>query len=110
MGLNSFVRLGLFAALITPLVVACNSAPKVTEVSREERQLTIVGIDQPRGYYLDLHDTKENRRFQRVYIAKRCSEFRRYPVGTTVKTSVIKLSDGANKVDAVGLRKMICGY
>lgn len=102
------LRFCLLATVIAT-TVACTSTPAVTEVSREEREMTIVKVNPPKSYYLDLRDQHGNL-FQRVYIARRCSEHRDYPVGTKVKVQVVKLSDGTTRVDQKSLRKLICRF
>jgi len=109
MVIRNILRLCLLATVVASTAFACESTPPVTEVSREEREMIIVKVNRPKYYYLDLRDSDGNL-FPRVYIAKRCSEHRDYPVGTKVKADVVKMSDGTTRVDGRGLRKLICRF
>jgi len=72
-------RLALLTVIALGLT-ACGPAPTLHS---ESRVFEVTAINPPKRFYVDLKDVETGRRFQSVYVSKRCSNWRKTTIGST---------------------------
>lgn len=61
----------------TVLLTACDSR---VEVSRQVKEYEVIKIYPPKRFHVDLKDVQTGQFYQRQYVSKRCSQWRRLPM------------------------------
>lgn len=99
----------IFSCIILPTVFSCNRVP--TEVLWQKTEdFTIVNIDPPKHFYLDLKRVSDGRVFTHVWIGKHCSNMC-ISVGDTIKATYGKYKNGNDtweEFDILKIRNMVC--
>lgn len=80
----------MWRCIMLVLVVALSGCTSYTEVERTAQTFEVTKVKPPKRLYVTLKDLKTNE-VTRVYVAKRCSQWRKIKVGSTVSLTKVTL-------------------
>lgn len=72
-----------FACLVCLLtLVGCERRPPDAVVASTKKTYEIVGINQPKHFYVDLRDVETGYVYKHVYVSKHCNAWRKLKMGS----------------------------
>lgn len=94
--------------LIIFLLVSC--AGHQCEYEKTEwRDYKLLGLDEPKHFYIDVQDILTGKIYKHVYVSKHCNEWRKLRIGETYKLKRVYWTDGGHEnANFDGLYDCLC--
>lgn len=77
------------AVAILGLVAGCSREPDIF-IGKETKTFEVIGINQPKHFYVDLKDVNTGQHYNHVYISKHCNDWRKLKMGSKWDLAIVE--------------------